>query len=85
MAFTKYIVPALAIASLAFADKSCEGDKTIENQEDASKLSGCSTWEGDITISNVVTSGISIDGVEKITGSLIAKNSSITEFSASKL
>ncbi|KAF3491922.1 ecm33 [Arthroderma uncinatum] len=85
MAFTKYIVPALAIASLAFADKSCEGDKTIENQEDASGLSSCSTWDGDITISNVVNSGIKIDGVQKITGSLISKNSSITELSASKL
>ncbi|KAM5469686.1 cell wall protein Ecm33 [Microsporum audouinii] len=85
MGFTKYIVPALAVASLAFADKSCEGDITIENQQDASKLSSCSTWDGDITISNVVNSAISLDGVQKITGSLSSKNSSITEFSASKL
>ncbi|EFQ98759.1 hypothetical protein MGYG_01775 [Nannizzia gypsea CBS 118893] len=85
MAFTKYLVSALAVASLAFADKSCEGDVTIENQQDAGKLSSCKKWDGDITISEKITSSISIDGVEEVTGSVIAKNSSITEFSISKL
>lgn len=58
---------------------------TIENQQDAGKLSGCRKWDGDITISEVVTSSISIESVEEVTGSIIAKNSSITEFSFQKL
>ncbi|DAA74636.1 TPA_exp: Cell surface GPI-anchored protein [Trichophyton benhamiae CBS 112371] len=84
MAITKYLVSALAVAGLAFA-KDCAGDLTIENQQDVSTLSSCEKWDGDIVISEVVKSSISLTGVKQITGSLKAKNSSITELSAPNL
>lgn len=63
----------------------CAGDLTIENQQDVSTLSSCEKWDGDITISENVKSSIALEGVKQVTGSLLAKNSSITELSAPNL
>ncbi|KAK2739115.1 hypothetical protein FQN57_006681 [Myotisia sp. PD_48] len=86
MAFTKYLIPALAIAGLATAQSSsCKGSKSIENQEDANGISGCRTYDGDITIEDVVKADIRFDQLERLRGSLKSKNSSITMLSAPKL
>ncbi|KAJ9303709.1 hypothetical protein DTO217A2_6818 [Paecilomyces variotii] len=90
MVVTKYILPALAAASTAFAvSDACDGSSdpiTIQNQGDASALSSCSTVKGDIVIAEHTTGGISLDGVEQITGSLSANGAAnLTSLSAPEL
>ncbi|KKZ61197.1 hypothetical protein EMCG_04183 [[Emmonsia] crescens] len=76
MAIMRYILPALAIAGLAVGQNSCKGPKTIQNQGDASALSSCKKFEGDLNIAAQVPRGeIIIDGIQEITGSLTAKGS----------
>lgn len=68
---SKYIVQALAISGLAFAQNSNRcGDVTIENQEDAAGLSSCSKIKGDVTISDKFSGNLVLDGVESISGDL---------------
>ncbi|OJD18215.1 hypothetical protein ACJ73_08735 [Blastomyces percursus] len=74
MAIMKYLLPALAIAGLAAGQNSCKGPKTIENQGDASALSSCKKFEGDLNIAAKVPKGeIRLEGIQEITGSLSAK------------
>ncbi|PGH22933.1 hypothetical protein AJ80_02982 [Polytolypa hystricis UAMH7299] len=71
MAFMKYLLPALALTSLATAQNSaCKGKKTIENQDDANKLSSCKTIEGDVVIAKQTANVLTLDGIERISGSL---------------
>lgn len=68
MVYFKYLVQALAIASLAAAqDDECEGT-TVENQSDVSALSSCKTITGDLEIAPQYTNEFNLDGVEEITG-----------------
>ncbi|KAK3642436.1 cell wall protein Ecm33 [Elasticomyces elasticus] len=81
----RYLVPALAIAGRAAAQCSA-ATTTIQNQGDASAIAACSTFSGSIAIATGTTDNIALDGVQRITGSLIANNAtSITGLSASSL
>jgi len=85
MAFTKYLLPALAVASTALAQ--CNGPSTtIVSQADASGIASCSTYKGNVVIDPSASGAIAIDGVQQITGSLIAQNAAqLTELSADQL
>ncbi|KAF2766407.1 hypothetical protein EJ03DRAFT_330139 [Teratosphaeria nubilosa] len=86
----RYIVPALAVAGRAIAQSSSscstDGTTTIQNQGDASALSGCTTFSGNIAIATGTTNSISLDGIQRIEGSLTADNvTQLTSFSANDL
>jgi hypothetical protein len=85
MAFTKYLLPALAVAGTALAQ--CDGPTTtIQSQGDASALSGCSTIKGDVIIASTANAAIAINGVQQITGDLSCQNAGqLTELSADQL
>jgi hypothetical protein len=69
----RYLVPALAIAGRAAA--SCSASTTtIQNAADASALATCQTFTGSIAIATGTTDSIALDGIQRITGSLIADN-----------
>jgi len=85
MAFTKYLLPALAVATTALAQ--CSGPSTtIVTQADASGIASCSTYKGDVTIDPAASGAIAIDGVQQITGDLTCLNAGLlTEISADQL
>jgi hypothetical protein len=68
----KIALPALAAASGAYAACSVSATTTIQNAGDASALASCSTFTGNIAIATGTTDDISIPGVKKIKGDLIA-------------
>ncbi|GAM82836.1 hypothetical protein ANO11243_008220 [Dothideomycetidae sp. 11243] len=77
MAFKSLIVPAVALAGYAAAQSnSCSTTATVtlQSQGDAAALAGCTTFSGSIAIETGVSTGISLDGIEEITGDLVAKN-----------
>lgn len=47
---------------------------TISSNADASQISGCSTYNGDIIIDSSASGQISIDGVEQVTGDFTVDN-----------
>ncbi|THZ79989.1 GPI-anchored cell wall organization protein Ecm33 [Aureobasidium pullulans] len=75
----KYLVPALAAVGGAYAQSSCSvsGTTTINAAADASALSGCSTFSGSIAIATGLGEAVSIPGVRRITGDLVATNNSL--------
>ncbi|KAJ5133944.1 hypothetical protein N7448_001035 [Penicillium atrosanguineum] len=73
MSFVKYLLPALAASQLAFASDSC-GDTTISTQSDADALDSCTTVSGDIKIKSSFSGTLTLNGVEKISGSLTGSN-----------
>jgi hypothetical protein len=84
----KYLVPALAVASGAYAQSSCSisGTTTINAAADATALSGCQTFSGSIAIATGLADPVSIPGVRRITGDLVAvSNPLIPSISASSL
>jgi len=85
MAFTRYLLPTLAVAGTALAQ--CSGPSTtITSQADASGIASCSTYKGDVTIDTSASGQIALDGVQQITGNLICQNApAITEISADQL
>ncbi|KAL8660028.1 MAG: hypothetical protein Q9226_000106 [Calogaya cf. arnoldii] len=50
MAFAQYLLPALALASTAFAQCSNSGTLTIASAADASQLASCTTYSGSVAI-----------------------------------
>lgn len=85
MAALRYIVPALAVAGRAAAQCSA-ATTTIQSSGDASALASCSTFSGSIAIATGTTDAIALDGIQRITGSLIADNvTQITTLSADSL
>ncbi|KAI1629452.1 hypothetical protein EDD37DRAFT_645210 [Exophiala viscosa] len=78
MAFTKFILPALAIASTVLAQTStsvCDGPSiTIASSADASQIASCSTYSGDVVIDSSAAGQIAIDGVQQIKGDLTCNN-----------
>ncbi|KAJ5610314.1 hypothetical protein N7510_007033 [Penicillium lagena] len=73
MAFSKYLLSALAVTQVVFAS-SC-GDTTISTQSDADTLaSGCQTVKGDITIDKSFSGNLDLSSIQQITGSLTCKN-----------
>lgn len=85
MAFTKYLLPALAVAGTALAQ--CGGPSiTIQNQGDAEALASCSTIKGDVIIASTASAAIVLNGVQQITGDLSCENAGqLTELSADQL
>ncbi|KAH0293775.1 GPI-anchored cell wall organization protein Ecm33, partial [Aureobasidium sp. EXF-3399] len=84
----KYLVPALAAVGGAYAQSSCSvsGTTTINAAADASALSACSTFSGSIAIASGLGAPVSIPGVRRITGDLVATNNSqIPSISADSL
>jgi len=84
----KYLVPALAAVGGAYAQSSCSvsGTTTINSPADASALSACQTFSGSIAIASGLGAPVSIPGVRRITGDLVATNNSqIPSISADSL
>lgn len=73
MSFVKYLLPALAASQLAFASDSC-GDTTVSTQSDADALGSCTTVSGDIKIKSDFSGTLTLNGIQKITGSLTGSN-----------
>ncbi|PVU89068.1 hypothetical protein BB561_005567 [Smittium simulii] len=59
---------------LALASAQCDENFTIRSQSDASRLSGCSKFEGQLTIDDVSETSISLSGLKSISGSLVIQN-----------
>ncbi|KAK4942104.1 cell wall protein Ecm33 [Elasticomyces elasticus] len=78
MAFTKFILPALAIASTVLAQTStsvCDGPSvTIASSADAQQIASCSTYNGDVVIDSTASGQIAINGVQQIKGDLTCNN-----------
>lgn len=77
MAFTKYILPALAFAGAALAQSNavCNGPSiTIQSSSDAAAIQDCQTYKGDIIIASSAAGTIAINGVQQITGSIKCNN-----------
>ncbi|KAL9108660.1 MAG: hypothetical protein Q9227_006606 [Pyrenula ochraceoflavens] len=73
MAFTKYILPALAAATTVYAQ--CNQSKvTIQNQGDATALQNCESINGDVTIAPQASGQIQLNGVQRITGDFTVNN-----------
>ncbi|OKL59140.1 Protein ecm33 [Talaromyces atroroseus] len=91
MSFSKYIVPALLASGAAMAASSdncgTSGSTTnITSQSDADALSSCTTVKGDIALIPGISNGITFNGIEQITGSLIATDvTNLTSLSAPDL
>ncbi|KAK3673731.1 cell wall protein Ecm33 [Recurvomyces mirabilis] len=84
----RYIVPALAIVGSAAAQSSCSvsGTTTIQSQGDATALAACQTFTGSIAIASTAVNQIALDGIQRISGSLIANNvTQVTALSGSSL
>ncbi|KAI4732115.1 GPI-anchored cell wall organization protein Ecm33 [Aureobasidium sp. EXF-10728] len=75
----KYLVPALAAVGGAYAQSSCSvsGTTTINSPADASALSACQTFSGSIAIATGLGQAVTIPGVRRITGDLVANNNSL--------
>ncbi|KAJ5665732.1 uncharacterized protein N7477_008180 [Penicillium maclennaniae] len=73
MSFVKYLLPALAATQLAFASDSC-GDTTVSSQSDADALNSCTTVDGDIKIKSSFSGTLTLNGIQKISGSLTGSN-----------
>ncbi|KAL8737395.1 MAG: hypothetical protein Q9181_001732 [Wetmoreana brouardii] len=78
MAITRYLLPALALASTALAQCSNQGTLTIESSADASQLASCTTYSGSVAIETGLAVQTDANGrqqlevttVKKITGNL---------------
>lgn len=84
----KYLIPALAAISTAYAACSISSTTTIVNPAGASALATCTTFKGDIVMATGVAEAgtVDISGVEKIDGSLTYENdNSVTTFKANQL
>jgi len=73
MSFIKYLLPALAATKFALADDNC-GDTTVQTQSDADALASCSTVSGDIKIHQDFSGTLTLNGVQKIEGSITSNN-----------
>ncbi|KAJ9602030.1 cell wall protein Ecm33 [Cladophialophora chaetospira] len=77
MAFSRVILPALALASAVLAQNNdvCDGPSiTIVTSGDAAKIAGCETYDGDIIIDPTAQGIIAINGVQQITGDFTCIN-----------
>jgi len=81
----KFFLPALALVGSAIAQ--CDGPSiTITTTEDASQISSCETYDGDVIIASEASGQISLSGVQAISGDLRCTNASqLTAISADRL
>ncbi|KAL8821197.1 MAG: hypothetical protein Q9223_000712 [Gallowayella weberi] len=78
MAVLQYLLPALALASAAYAQCSNSGTLTIASSADASQLASCTTYSGSVAIETGLAypkdsngrQQIEVTNVRKITGNL---------------
>jgi len=83
--YTKFILPALALAGSALA-QNCSGDLTIRTSDDTSALESCTTYTGNVIIDSSASGQISLNGVGSINGDLRCTNASqLTALSADQL
>lgn len=87
MAFTKYILPALALAVAGLASAQCDGPSTtVQNSDDTQALQACSTITGDVHIATNAAGTIALNGVQEITGNLVCENAGqLTALSSDQL
>ncbi|OQN99032.1 hypothetical protein B0A48_14893 [Cryoendolithus antarcticus] len=86
MSVFRYVVPALAIAGRAAAQCSASATQTIQNAGDAAALAGCQTFTGSIALATGTTGVIALNGIQEITGDLVADNvTSVTQLSGDSL
>lgn len=86
MALLKAIFSALIVAGAASAQACSATATTIQNSGDATALASCQTFTGDVVIETGTTDNIRLDGLERLDGSIIARNvSRLTEISSSTL
>lgn len=83
----KIALPALAAASTAYAAScSVSATTTVQNAGDATGLASCSTFSGSIAIATGTTDDIALNGIQRLTGNLVANaNSNIKRISADSL
>ncbi|OAL34215.1 hypothetical protein AYO20_06470 [Fonsecaea nubica] len=80
MTFSRYILPALALASSVLAqgggnDDICDGPSiTIKTSADAQQIADCETYDGDVIIDPSASGQIALNGVQQITGDLTCNN-----------
>lgn len=89
MVLIKYLLPALAAGRLAFAaNDPCDGSSNpinIQSQGDADNLN-CTIIKGSLTINENTENSITLNGVQQISGNLMAKGASnLTSLSAPSL
>lgn len=72
-------------AQSASAGCSVQATTTIQNAADASALASCATFEGSIAIATGTTENINFDGIQRIEGSLMAENSTLSQISGGDL
>ncbi|ETI22011.1 hypothetical protein G647_06081 [Cladophialophora carrionii CBS 160.54] len=80
MAFSKVILPSLALASSVFAQTRdiCDGPSiTIVTSADADQIAGCETYDGDVIIDPEAQGIIAINGVQQITGDFTCVNATL--------
>ncbi|KAL9078069.1 MAG: hypothetical protein Q9157_003008 [Trypethelium eluteriae] len=82
----KYALPVLAIAGSALAQQCASPTTTIQNAGDASQLSGCPTYSGDIVIATGTSDNLDFGDLGSIDGSFTAVNvTQITQITANSL
>ncbi|KAK5044957.1 hypothetical protein LTR84_010329 [Exophiala bonariae] len=78
MAFTKFILPALALTSTVLAQTStdiCAGPSiTIASSADAEQIADCTNYKGDVTIDSSASGTLQLNGVRQISGDLLCNN-----------
>jgi len=79
MSFTKFILPAFALASSVLAQNNqsdvCKGPSiTITSSADAAQIADCQTYDGDVIIDPSASGQVAINGVQQITGDLSCNN-----------
>lgn len=90
MAFTKYLVPAFAIASTAAAASGCSASSTstISNPAGVSSFAACATYTGDVLLAMGAANAGTVDlsGVQQIIGALAyGDDNTLLSFSAGDL
>ncbi|KAL9097247.1 MAG: hypothetical protein Q9165_000674 [Trypethelium subeluteriae] len=86
MSIIKYALPALAIAGSALAQQCASPTTTIQNAGDASQLSGCPTYSGNIVVATGTTDNLDFGDLGSIDGSFTAVNvTQITQITANSL
>jgi hypothetical protein len=82
----RIVLPALAAASVAYAECTISATTTIQNAGDATALASCSTFSGSIAIATGTTDDIAFSGVKVLNGNLVANgNANMKRISASDL